>query len=88
MLIITITLLLVNASVVLNNSFRIEKLNKNKEQILIMMKNVDDLQNSTVQGMDLGIGGYAISMKVELLLHFEKAPSFNGRIIKSLGLPI
>ena len=83
-LIISITLLLVNASVVLINSFRVDKLNKKKEQILIMMKNVDDLQNSTIHGMDLGIRGYAISMKKEMLAPFVTAISFNDSIFQSL----
>ncbi|MCK5102403.1 MAG: hypothetical protein KAR17_06295 [Cyclobacteriaceae bacterium] len=83
-LFISITLLPVNASLVLINSFRIDKLNKKKEQILIMMKNVDDLQNSTIHGLDLGIRGFAISKKKEMLAPFEEAISFNGGIFKSL----
>ena len=83
-LIISISLLLVNASVVLINSFRIESLNKRKEQILIMMRDVDNIQNSTLHGLDLGIRGFAISMKKELLLPFEKAIYFNDSIFLSL----
>ena len=83
-LIISIALLLVNASVVLTNSFRIDKLNMKKEKILIMMKNVDDLQNSTIHGLDLGIRGFAISKKNEMLVPFEKAVYFNDSIFKSL----
>lgn len=83
-LILSITLLLVNASVVLTNLRHVEKLNKKKEQISIMMKNVDDLQNSTIHGLELGISGFAISMKKESLLPFEKAISSSGSIFKSI----
>lgn len=49
-----------------------------------MMKNVDDLQNSTIHGLELGIRGFAISMNKEMLTPFEEAISFNGSIFKSL----
>lgn len=83
-LIISITLLLVNASEVLINSFRVDKLNKKKEQILIMKRNVDNLQISTIHGLELGLRGFAISMKKEMLAPFEEAISFNDSIFQNL----
>lgn len=83
-LIISISLLTGNAAAVLVNSHRIDKLNRQNERILILMKNVDDIQNSTLHGLDLGIRGFGLSENVEMMGPYEEALIHNGAIFSSI----
>lgn len=80
----SITLLQTIAFLIVYNSFHINEKNKAKEQILIMMKDVNDLQNSAIYRLDIGIRKYAISTKEELLLPFHSVISFKDSIFQNL----
>lgn len=68
----SIALLNVTTCVVVYNSSHVIEQNKTKEQILIMMKDSDDLQDSTIHGLDIGRRGHAILKEEELFFNSVK----------------
>lgn len=68
----SITLLQVTTCLVVYNSIHVNEQKKTKEQILIMMKDSDDLQDGSINGLDIGIRGNAILKDEEFFFNSAK----------------
>lgn len=80
----SITLLQTIAFLIVYNSYYINEQNKTKEQIAIMMQDVNDLQNGTILGLDIGLKSIANSKKEELVIPLHTVISVNDSIFKNL----
>ena len=69
---LSITLLQTIAFLIVYNSYYINEQNKTKEQVVIMMQDVNDLQNGTIHGLDIGLQGHAILKDEKFRLSIER----------------
>lgn len=80
-----LTLLLINAILISRNSIRLQKQSAIKDEIYVMMDNINGLEYITIHGLDIGLRGYAITNKYDLMDPYNFAREFTETLFVRLG---